>query len=148
MKTHIRLTEEKLGSLKYDDVLAITIAESGAMGVPNLLEVVDKDLNLYGTILEIGKVDFKKFEDKLTLLKTLRVHPFGEISNLEDGWEHFYMGAGNNLFLRNKYANSVEKYIDDNYADEKFEDGKEKPKALKRYIHWFEALKNIVTSEK
>ncbi|MBR3256574.1 hypothetical protein IKG10_02825 [Candidatus Saccharibacteria bacterium] len=47
MKNYIELTEEMLASLKPNDIIAVTIAENGAMGDPGAIEIINKDLNMY-----------------------------------------------------------------------------------------------------
>lgn len=135
MRKRIELTEEKLKNLNYEDFIAITLAEGGAMGSPGLIEIVDEDLSYYYT--HFGKIDSEILEDKLSFLKTVRLE-FGNIKNLEKNWVGLYTGAGNYLFVRPKYEKPILKYIDDNYKDT------DKPKIIKLYLHWREALENMV----
>ena len=47
MKNTIELTKDNIKEINYEDIIAVTIAESGAMGEPNGFYAVDKYLNVY-----------------------------------------------------------------------------------------------------
>lgn len=49
MKNRIVLDNNSIKDIKPDNLIAITIAEGGAMGDPGAIELVDNDLKLYHT---------------------------------------------------------------------------------------------------
>ncbi|MBR5419251.1 hypothetical protein IK110_03320 [Candidatus Saccharibacteria bacterium] len=126
----IQLSEEKLDDIQYGDVIALTIAESGAMGEPDAFYLVDKDLRIYYTNLR--DFNFIKLANKITMLRTLNIF-LGNAENVENGWKNFYMGFGNYLFVKNEYSERIQNFLD-NECDKKNRCGE-------LYCHWYSALK-------
>ena len=133
--TTIELTSELLKGLKPKDFIAITIAESGAMGDPGAIEIVDKNLKFYHT--HFGEINDKILQEKIQFLNTLKIG-FGDIDGLDKNWTGLYTGYGNYLFVRPKYEKPILKYINDNYGDTNI------PTIVELYSHWYDALTEIV----
>ena len=53
----VELTNENINNINYDDVVAITIAEGGAMGEPDGFYVMLKNHDLYHT--NFGKLKYR-----------------------------------------------------------------------------------------
>ncbi|MBQ3309733.1 hypothetical protein IJG78_03610 [Candidatus Saccharibacteria bacterium] len=135
MKDYIELTEEILASLKPNDIIAVTIAEDGAMGDPGAIEIVDKKLNIYHTYS--GKINRKILHEKIPFLKDLELF-FGNINKLDEKkWSGLYTGFGNYLFVRPKYKQPILEYVYNNYDYDKLS-------KAELYVHWYEALKEIM----
>lgn len=60
MDNYIKVTKDVLNQIDYENVIAIFIAEGGAMGEPNAFHAVLKDLTHYYT--NLGEMDFTKEE--------------------------------------------------------------------------------------
>jgi len=135
MKKYLELSNDRFARLNYDDFIAVTIAEGGAMGDPGAIEIVDKDLKIYHT--HFGEIDDSLLRKKIPFLKTLVVG-FGDIDGLDDNWSGLYTGYGNYLFVKPKYEKPILEYIDKNYSDTGM------PKIVELYSHWYDALKDIV----
>ena len=134
MKDYIELTEEMLASLKPNDIIAVTIAEDGAMGDPGAIEIVDKKLNIYHTYS--NKIDRKILHEKIPFLKDLELF-FGNINKLDEKkWSGLYTGFGNYLFVRPEYKQPILEYVYNNYDYDKLS-------KAELYVHWYEALKEI-----
>lgn len=131
----ILLTKDNINKIKYDDVIAITIAEGGAMGEPNAFHSVLNDLTHY--YVNLGEADFdrKDFFEAFPLMKTFRCF-CAHVDRLEDGWKWYNMGFGNYLLVRKEYSNKVEEHIKNNFKDN-WEHGE-------LYQKWFDMLKDII----
>lgn len=138
MKTHIDLTRENIKQIDSDDLIAITIAEGGAMGDMDAIEIVGKDLKVYYT--HFGKFENEELEKIIPFLKTIS-GGLGEVSGLPEDWSHLYTGYGNNLFVRPELKDKIIDYVRENYKDF------ELPEIVELYSHWYEALENIVGSD-
>jgi len=138
MIKHIDLTREKFDRLKNENLVAITMASGGAMGDPSAIELVDKNLNVYYT--HFGDYSNEELEKVIPFLATLHVE-FDNIKGTGDNWSGLYTGYGNYLFVRPKYKEPIEKYIEKNYSDS------EVGLTVELYSHWYEALKNIIKEE-
>lgn len=135
MKNRIILTNNNIKAIKPDDLIAITIAEGGAMGDQGAIELVDNDLRLYHT--HFGEIERDSLESVVPFLKTLDIG-LGGVSGLSKDWTWLYTGYGNHLFIRPELKDGVLKYIRTNYKDT------ELPEAVELYSHWYEALENII----
>lgn len=133
-ENEMELTNEIIGTLDYSDIIAITIAEGGAMGEPGGLELVKSDLSLYHTNLSYSDINTDKLFEKIPVLGKIKVF-FGNANNVED-WKTFYMGFGNYLLVRDKYFEPYQKYLDENY--------KEGYEFVELYNSWYEILKQII----
>lgn len=132
----IKLTKESIKKLFPDDLIAITIAESGAMGDPDAIELVDKDLNLYYT--HFGEIEESELERVIPFLKTLQLM-FGNIEGLDKNWVGLYIGYGNYLFVRPELKEPILQFVEENYSDT------EVSLTVELYSHWYDALKAIKT---
>ena len=130
----IELTNENIKNIKYDDVIAFTIAEGGAMGEPNGFYVVTKELLQYH--LNFGTTDIKEIIllEQFPILKTFSCF-VSQVTNLEKGWNWFSMGFGNYLIVKNEYYDKVKDYIETNLGEDW------KPGEL--YQKWFDVIKII-----
>ena len=102
----IVLTKDNITTVNYEDVVAITIAEGGAMGEPNAFHAVLKDLTHF--YINLGEADFdrKIFFKTFPLMETFRCF-CANVDRLDDGWKWYNMGFGNYLLVRKKYSNNT-----------------------------------------
>lgn len=134
MDKAIKLTNENIDDIKYEDVIAVTIAEGGAMGEPNSFYVVLHNMKLYYLNFEFTDIDMTKLNIKFPLLSTFKCfseHVFG----IDSGWKWFNMGFGNYLLVRERYYEKIDDYINKNLSEE-YEHGE-------LYQKWFEILKIV-----
>ena len=131
----IRLDKDNIKDINYDDVVAITIAEGGAMGEANAFHVVLKDLRHY--YINLGIADFSKedFFRTFPVMKTFSCF-FGNVNNLENGWKWYYMGFGNYFLVREEYFELVGKYIKENFGED-LGDGR-------LYQKWYNVLEKAI----
>ena len=81
-----------------EHIVAISIAESGAMGNPGNITFLTDEKKLYETnYIYDGKVKevFKVF----SILHQCSDYLFGENNEIPAGWKYTYLGAGNHLFM-------------------------------------------------
>lgn len=134
MQNTIELTKENLIDIKYKNIIAVTIAEGGAMGEPNGFYAVESDYKLYHLNFGSETINKKELFDKFPLLKTFKC--FCEhVYNLEDGWEWFNMGFGNYLIVRDTFSKKVNEYISNNLK-ENWQHGE-------LYQKWYEVIINV-----
>lgn len=135
MEKTIELSNENIDTIKYDDIVAITIAEAGAMGESNGFYVVMKNCELYHTNLGNTQISNEKMLETFPLLKTFDCF-CGNIINLNDEWKYFYMGFGNYLVVRKEYYEIIMQYIKENL-----------PKDFQRgylYQKWYDIITKVV----
>lgn len=132
----IELSNKLIDEIDYNDIIAITVSESGAMGNPNCFYAVDKGLNLYHTTFGNKEVDFNNLQNKFTLLKDFRCS-CEHVNHLENNWSWFNMGFGNYLMVRNEYFTMVENYINENLSVT-YEHGE-------LYRRWYFILKKTIS---
>lgn len=98
-----------LNKIKYDAVVAISVAENGAMGDPGSVVILNKDLSQ--CYFHHYNVAFEKLKQKLPIFEGLKVE-YGDATITEKGWDVYYFGAGNYLFIRDKYYKKSKNYLD------------------------------------
>lgn len=130
----IELTNELIDIIDYNDIIAVTISDGGAMGEPNCFYVVDKEYNIYHTNFCYDTIDYNKLQNKFTILKEFDCF-FEGVRKLEKKWAWFNMGFGNYLMVRSSLEKIVKKFIDENLGV-KYEYGE-------LYQKWFFILKYI-----
>lgn len=135
MKKRIVLTDDNIKNIKPDMLIAITIAEGGAMGDPGAVELVDKDMRIYCT--HFGEIGKENLERVIPFLKTLGIG-LGEVDGLPKEWDYLYTGYGNYLFILPKYKEKVLEYVQEKYKDTGM------PITVELYSHWYEALEKII----
>lgn len=135
MKNSIVLTNDNIKDINSDDLIAITIAEGGAMGDPGAIILVDNDLKMYRT--HFGEIKDETLKSVIPFLKTLDIG-FGEVSGLSEDWDWLYTGYGNYLFIRPEFKDGVLEYVRKNYKDTRM------PEVVELYSHWYEALENLI----
>jgi O-acetyl-ADP-ribose deacetylase (regulator of RNase III) len=128
------LTNDLIDTINYDDIIAVTISEGGAMGEPNCFYAVDNKYNLYHVNFGYDSIDFNKLQNKFTILKQFSCF-FEEVNKLEKKWAWFNMGFGNYLMVRENLEKIVRKFIDE-YLGMEYEHGE-------LYQRWFFILKYI-----
>ncbi|MGN1379238.1 MAG: hypothetical protein ACI4XR_02445 [Bacilli bacterium] len=131
-KKEIELSNEILDSIDYNKIIAVTIAEGGAMGEPNGFYAVDDKFNLYHTNFAYGKVNFEKLKNKFILFNE-------EVDKIKKNWSWFYMGYGNYLLVRTFLGETIKKFIDEYFSDVY--------KHAELYDRWFYMLKYINEKE-
>ena len=135
MKNRIALTDDNIRVIKVDGLIAIAIAEGGAMGDPGVIELVDKDLKIYYT--HFGEITNDNLEYVVPFLKTISIG-LGEVNGLPKEWDYLYTGYGNYLFILPRYKERILKYVQKKYKDTGM------PTVVELYSHWYEALENIL----
>ena len=96
----IELDDNNIKEFDEKDIMFFTLAESGAMGEPNGIEIVTKkgnNIKLYHT--NISVFDVRKLYSKFTDLETLNCASFGIITGLKSDFKHVDMEMGNHLFI-------------------------------------------------
>ena len=131
-KKYIELTNDILNGLNYDDLIAVTIAEGGAMGDPGAIEIVNSNLDIYHT--HFREIDNNLLQEKIPFIKNLQI-AFGEIDGLSKDWAGLYAGYGNYLFVRPEYKKPILEYINKKYGDTGM------PITVELYSHWYDAIK-------
>ena len=135
MSEIININGKNANTIKYDSIIAITIAEGGAMGDPNGIEIVLKDMSLYYFNLGYTDINVGKFFEDNPVLKSIKCS-IGQITQIDDNWKWFNMGFGNYLIIRKEY---YEKY--NNILLEKI--GKEYG-AGQLYNSWYKILNDTI----
>jgi len=138
MKNRIALTDDNIKIIKVDDLIAIAIAEGGAMGDPGAIELVDKDLKIYYT--HFGEITNDNLEYVIPFLKIISIG-LGEVNGLPKEWDYLYTGYGNYLFILPRYKERILKYVQKKYKDTGM------PAVVELYSHWYEALENILNNK-
>lgn len=138
MVKRIALTDKNIKELKPDSLIAVTIAEGGAMGDPGAIEIIDKDLKVYYT--HFGEIEEEKLRSVIPFLNTLDIG-FGEVSGLPKDWDWLYTGYGNYLFILPELKEGILEYIRKNYKDTGM------PEVIELYTHWYEALEKLYTKK-
>ena len=98
-----------LDKINYDDIVALSIAEYGAMGDPGAIIVMKKDLSHFW--FHHYNIDPEKLKQRLPILKNLRLG-CGDAINVEVGWASYYYGYGNYLFIRDEYYHEAKKSLE------------------------------------
>ena len=131
----IYLNKSNINKIKYEDIIAIFVAEGGAMGEPNAFHVVLKGLIHY--YANLGNADFSKeeFDTAFPVMKTFRCFA-EEVNKLEEGWNWFNAGFGNYLIVRNDYYEKIKKTIEKNLTKD-YTRGE-------LYNHWYEMIEKGV----
>ena len=96
------LSEEQIRNMDYEDIIAFTIAEGGAMGNPGNVEIIsyaNERLIGYETNPSYGGLPLYKLYKAIPWLERLAVG-LGYVDNIGEGWNHIYTGYGNHLFVR------------------------------------------------
>ena len=97
------LSEEQIKNLNYEDIIAFTLAEGGAMGCPGNVEIVtyiNEKLIGYETNPVYGGIPYYKLYKAIPWLEKFSCG-IGYVSNVGEGWKHIDTGFGNHLFIRN-----------------------------------------------
>lgn len=100
--TMVGLTEQLVKKIKYDDVIAFSIAESGAMGKAGNVEIItyaDHELLGLSNNSLCGGLPFYKLYIVIPWLEQLQVG-LGFAKNVGEGWKYISLGMGNHLFVR------------------------------------------------
>lgn len=131
----IEITKENLEEIDYDSVIALTIAEGGAMGEPNALLVVTDELKVYHLNFRTTEIPIETIKNKLTVLMKFDCGFWGT-SISEEGWRSFNLGMGNHLIMRKEYA---EKFLNliNNFIGVSW-------KAYELYATWLYLLKEVM----
>lgn len=130
----IELTEKVIDEINVAEIIAIALADGGAMGDPGAIILVDKRLKKFCT--HFGIIDDKKLVKVIPFLEKIKVN-FDKVTGLDKDWDYIYTGFGNYLFIRPELKDPILKYVEENYKDPKL------PIVARIYGHWYEALKNI-----
>ena len=101
--------KKRLKAVVKDNVLAVSVALEGAMGLPGQIVIAENVAD---------HIDFIGFYDQDKLIKTfpwfdeVRNWLGGRAENYDPGWTFIYLGYGNNLFVRNDVFDKIKDDID------------------------------------
>ena len=98
----IEITKDNIKKIDYDFIIAVAIAENGAMGEPGGFQAIDGKLRLYHSNIATGEVSYNELVEKFRLLKGFNCGT-SEINNKRFGWKWYNLGGGNALLIREKY---------------------------------------------
>lgn len=110
MNEKITLNSKNINSIKYDSIIAITIAEGRAMGNPNGIEIVLKDMSHYYFNLGYTDINVGEFFENNPVFKSIKCS-IGQITQIDDNWKWFDMGFGNYLIIRKEYYEKYNKIL-------------------------------------
>ena len=108
----IEIDDNNLNDFEEKDVMFFSLAEGGAMGEPNGIEIITKkenDIKLYRT--NILNFDVKKLYSKFSTLKTLNCGIFETVTGVQNGFIHVDIGVGNHLFINDSINNLFQEKI-------------------------------------
>lgn len=135
----IELDKENIESIDYKNIIAVTIAEGGAMGEPNGFQVVDEFMQLYHSNFQFGKLKYDELKKKFPLLNGFNCG-LDQVNNLDKGWKEVNLGADNYLLIRDKYydmfMDRVKSELGENY------------KRGELYQKWFKILQKLIIIKK
>lgn len=135
----LEIDKHNIENINYDTIIAVTVAESGAMGEPNCFQVVDKDMQLYHSNLVDGQVSYDELVKKFPVLKGFNCG-CDQINKLNVGWKWFNLGGGNVLLVKDEYYkafnNAIITHLGKNY------------KKSDLYLTWYDILKYIISDVK
>ena len=106
------IDDNNIRDFEEKDIMFFTLAETGAMGEPNGIEIVTKKENaitLYHT--NISEFDVRKLYSKFSTLKTLNCGIFGVVTGVQSGFVHVDTGMGNHLFINESINNEFQEKI-------------------------------------
>ena len=106
------IDDNNIRDFEEKDIMFFTLAETGAMGEPNGIEIVTKKENaitLYHT--NICEFDVRKLYSKFSTLKTLNCGIFGVVTGVQSGFVHVDTGMGNHLFINESINNEFQEKI-------------------------------------
>jgi len=128
------IDKENIKDINYDDIIAVTVAEGGAMGEPNRFQAVDKEYQLYHSNFGDGLVSAKDLKEKFPVLVEFKCG-FEDVDKLDQGWKWFNLGVGNYLLVRNEYYEDFKKIITKTLG--------ENYKSYELYGNWYRLLRRI-----
>ncbi len=108
----VNFSSVQISEVIQDDVVAIKIAASGAMGEPGGVLIFMQQKNKIRVIsgnYAYGEFDLDAF---LKFMKDKQGKSFLSYfmkDEVPKGWNHIYMGMGNNLYVRDSYYEKLEK---------------------------------------
>ncbi len=106
------IDDNNIRDFEEKDIMFFTLAEAGAMGEPNGIEIVTQKENaitLYHT--NISEFDVRKLYSKFSTLKTLKCEIFGVVTGVQSGFIHVDTGMGNHLFINDSINNEFQEKI-------------------------------------
>ena len=111
MKT-IELTHSSMIGFTSKDILAFSFAESGAMGEPGAVILVDKDKQFYHCNYVFGDVTEDDVLKMVPMLQDCQFGLFGRNSIVPAGWTYVNLGMGNHLVVSNEVYKSFSKRME------------------------------------
>lgn len=135
----IELDKDNIKDIDFDRIIAVMVAEGGAMGEPNALLVVDENMKLYHSNFAFGNFKPEELKEKFPVVAGFDC-PSDKINELDLGWKWFYLGAGNALLVRDQYYEHFKNRVES-------ELGKDYKKG-ELYQRWYEILQKVVIIKK
>ena len=107
--TSIEITDSNYMDYRSLDIVAFAFAQSGAMGEPGGVEIVDAQGKFYHTNYCWEGIDY---EHLLEIVPALRNCEFGILGHqAPEGWAAVYLGMGNHLTIRIDYYSQFEEEV-------------------------------------
>lgn len=103
------LNKNTLSSLNIDDVNALMYAEGGAMGRAGVIELVDKNLNLYvaetlyNESCDITQMEVTNLFEGFSHRTIFNKDDFHWVKLNNTNWLYLYLGMGNHLYIRQDF---------------------------------------------
>ena len=129
----IKLTKDNYKDYQLNEVVALSIAESGAMGEPGNFEIVTNKGEVYIANPLYDDISLQAVFEFCPILFHIRIGTTGCISK-PNGWQYLYLGFGNHLFINDSIYTQFQ--IGLKYVENK------RPYYL--YNEWMGIVKDIV----
>lgn len=111
--------DENIDEIKENNIMFLTLAECGAMGEPNAIEVItkiDNKIRLYHSSTNYFVVP--KIYETFSMLKNLKCGLFGAVTGVPEGFVHIDTGMGNHLFVNKAISEAFQQRIKDYRPEE------------------------------
>ncbi len=110
------ITDDNISEITEENIMFFTLAESGAMGEPDGIEIITKtntQIKLYHTNLQY--FDIEKLYSIFSTLKTLHCELSGVVTGVQKGFVYINTGFGNHLFVNSLINDNFQEQIKDLY---------------------------------
>ena len=116
MNDTIEITESNYKGYCAIDIVAFSFAQPGAMGEPGGVEIIDAQGWFYHTNYCYNGVSYDQLTEIVPVLKDCKIGIVGQ--QVPEGWNAFYLGFGNHLFIKAEYYNQFEEEVRNRHIEE------------------------------
>ena len=108
----IELDNININDFEEKDIMYFTLAEGGAMGEPNGIEVITKKDNLI-RLYHTSTRNFivPEINNRFKMIHKLNCGLFGTVTNVPEGFVHINIGFGNHLFVNKSINDKLQEKI-------------------------------------